>query len=487
MKTALRVTFGLLLLAMPLLAQQSDHYKDKPAGHEKNKQSSVSADQANLKKYQGNTNILVLPGLVADRQKQRVEVMVESAKLAADAPCEFTIVAEASDNTYETLLISFARPSAIVQALEFIGRKPGEPVDPAAFRFWSKGECLVLSLLKTNEPPLRLEKMFVDRRTNKTLPEQGFRFTGSLRVPDPNNPPKEVYAADKYQPMSIVALFNSPGSIFEVPYVAEQSDVYQNTTVNPEHPLNEGTLLTLLIEPASGTRPIKDLVLQVHANPAESFENSNGLKRLKNLVCQLKDAATVLNNHSSISSVFEAIAKLDRQNTDYYLTVNFGEDIDLGSAQALAKILAIMDCDRGIRINPPSSGQLFYRAFDPDRDLLDRSTRLYQPWELSLAEKDGVVSGKLLRVDSIWTNSAATLEFHESAVSGSGDLQKEFAAETERTAKAHAAGRPPVIIVFAPASLKYGQLRKFLEPAILAHQTFQVFVDDPMPPIPAGK
>lgn len=485
MQTVLRVIFGLLLLASPLLAQPSDPYKDRPVGHEKNKQFAVSTYETNRKKFNGDTNMLVLPGLVADRQKQRVEVLVESTRLAAKAPCEFTVVAEASEHAYETLLISFARPSAIHQALKFIGKKPGEPVDPAAFKFWSKGECFVLSLTQSNEPPLRLEKMFIDQRTGKTLPEQGFRFTSSRRVPAPNDPRKEVYAADEYQPMSIVSLFNLPDSVFEVPYAAAQGEVYQNIVVNPEYPLNEGSRLTLLIEPVkpAEARPSKELVLQVHASQSESADASNGLKRLKNLALQLKDSATVLNDHPTISSVVQAIAGLDRKKIDYYLTVSFGDDVELGSAQALAKILVIMDCERGIPINPPPAGQLYYRAFTPDRDFLDRNTRIYHPWELSLAETNGVVSGQLLRVDS----GAAELEFHESSVASAGELRKAFEAEALNNAKTKKMDRPPVIMVFAPATLKYGQLTKFLGPALLTHETVQVYVDDPMPPIPASK
>ena len=485
MQTVLRVIFGLLLLAAPLLAQSNDPYKERPVGHEKNRKLSISVYEANLKKFKGDTNILVLPGLVADRQKQRVEVMVESTKLTPNAPCEFNVVGEASEHAYEALFISFARPSAIIKAIKFIGKNPAEPMYPAAYKFWSRGECFILSLIRSNEPPFRMEKMFTDQRTGKTLPEQGFRFTGSRRVPTPNNPQNEVYTADEYQPMAIVSLFNMPDSVFEVPYAAEQSEVYQNTLVNSEHPLMEGSVLTLLIEPVNRVeaRPVKDLVLQVQSNPIAAPITANGLERLKNLAFQLKDSATVLNEHPTISSVLEAIAALDRKNIDYYLTVSFGDDVQLANAQALARILVIMDCDRGIRINPPPAGQLFYRAFFPDRALLDRNTRIYQPWELALAEKDGVVSGKLVCVDS----GAADLEFHETLVSSPEALRKSLANEAERIAKSKKASHPPVVMVFAPAALKCGQLKKFLEPVLLTNKTIQVFVDDPMPPIPARK
>lgn len=479
------------MFASPLLAQQSDPYKTRPAGHEKNKQLAASAYEANLKKYTNDSNMLVLPGLVADKQKKRVEVMVESTMLGQNASCEFTIIGENSQHAYESLVISFAKPSAVDQALKFIGKAPGEPVDPGALRFWAKGECFVLSIIKSNDQPFRLERMVMDRRTGKPPPEEGFRFTGSRLVPDPADPRKEVYAADVYQPMAIVSLFNSPYSVLEVPYVASKDEVYQNTVVNPEHSLTEGGLLTLVIEPVSkdDAKLVKDLLLDVQAGQAPAAKSLTGIERLTSLSFQLKDSATVLNDKPTISSVFEALGRLDRKKTDCFMTVSFGDQVELGSAQALAMLLAAIDSDRGIRIDPPPAGQLHYRAFTPDRDLLDRDARMYHPWELSLSQKDGVVSGKLFRINSVWKNGASTseLEITELPVPGPKDLLKELDAEAERTRKAKKMANPPVIMVFAPATLKYGQLIKFLEPALPAYKTVHVYLDEPMPPIPRKK
>ena len=170
----LRLTSWLLLFASPLMAQQQDPYKSKPAGHDKNKQAAKSAYEANLKKYAADTNMLVLPGLLADRQKQRVEVMVESTKLGQGASCEFTIIGEDSQHGYEAVLISFAKPSAVHQALKFIGVTPGEPADPTAFRRWARGDSVVLNLLSEKEPPFRLERLLKDRRTDPRPVQDGF-------------------------------------------------------------------------------------------------------------------------------------------------------------------------------------------------------------------------------------------------------------------------------------------------------------------------
>ena len=152
----LHLLVSLILFASPLSAQDETPFKTKPQGHEQNKQHATRAYESNRKKHAGDTNILVRPGLVADKRARRVEVMVERTALQPNAPCEFTVIDESSDHGYEALLLSFAKPSEVHRALQFIGTEPGESFDPNSLRYWPKGEPFVLSIVRTNDPPLRL-------------------------------------------------------------------------------------------------------------------------------------------------------------------------------------------------------------------------------------------------------------------------------------------------------------------------------------------
>jgi hypothetical protein len=71
----------------------------------------------------------------------------------------------------------------------------------------------------------------------------------------------------------------------------------------------------------------------------------------------------------------------------------------------------------------------------------------------------------------------------ELPVAGPKDLRNELDAEAERTKKADRMAKPAVILVLAPSTLKYGQLTKFLEPALPTHKMIHVYVDEPQPPI----
>ena len=114
---------------------------------------------------------------------------------------------------------------------------------------------------------------------------------------------------------------------------------------------------------------------------------------------------------------------------------------------------------------------------------------MFHPWELALSEKDGQVTGQLLLVESIWKKDASRseLEFTELTVSSPQELRKELDTEAERTRKSGSRARPAVIMVFAPSTLQHGKLLKFLEPVLPTHKTIHVFLDEPMPPIPAKK
>lgn len=463
----------------------------KPKGHAQNKQLAARAYEDHLKKFAGDTNILVRPGLIADRMKRRVEVMVERTSLGADAPCEFTVIDETSDHGYEALLLSFAKPSDVHRALQFIGTEPGGAFDPGSHRHWARGESFVLSVVRSNTPPLRLEQLLIDRRTGRPLTERRFVFSGSKTVPAPANPLKKIYAADEFQPKSIVSLFNTPFTVLDVPGQIAKEEAYQNTIINPGHPLSEGALLTLLIEPLDrdGSKRVKDLQLLVGADGSAGGPRPAGEAPLAGLRFQLKDAATALNKQDTLLSVIESLAALDRKKHDYFLTVTFGDTVTLGQAGMLARILATIDREQGVRIEPPPPGQIYYRAFTPDRELLDRDARLFHPVELALSEKDGQASGKLLLIDSVWKKDAthSELQFIERMVAGPAEFRQELEAEADQTRKAGQRARPPVMMVFAPATFSHLQLVKFLEPALRTRHLIHVYLDVPMPPVPHQK
>jgi hypothetical protein len=478
-----------LLFAMATAHAQLDiPFKALPQGHDENKRHVARIHQVELRRFASDTNRLVLPGLIADRRTRRVEVRVERSAVGANAPCEFLVVSEASDHGYEALLIAFARPSDIHAALRFIGTEPGQSYHPPSHRFWARGERFQLTVLATNTAPIRVENLLMDRRTASALPPDGFLFTGSRRIPSPDNPIRADYAADLYQPMAIASLFSTPYAVFEVPRSVSKETVYRNTTTNPDFPIAEGALLTLAIEPVlpPGSTGVQDLVLQVDAGPRTGKPPGSKVEALANLSVQLRDGSTVLNPDGSLVSVVQAIAGLDRQKRTPYLTIHWSPAIRLASAQALSEILASLDREEGIRIEPPLPGEPYYRAFTPDRQLLNRTDRLIHPLELALNHRDGRISGRLLRVESVWKEGASQpeLRFIERPILDPADLRRELTSERHPSASPATRPRPNVMLAFVPSDLTMGQLTAFLEPVLTNHTAIHLLLDEPMPPVP---
>lgn len=481
---------ALLFLALAAVQAQFDApFKVRPQGHEENRARVARIHQDELRRFAGDTNLLILPGIVADRRTRRVEVRVERSAVGPGAPCEFLVVGESSDHGYEALLIAFARPSDLHQAVRFIGTEPGQSYHPPSHRFWAKGERFLFSLLATNRPPVRVENLLIDRRTGSTLPPDGYLFTGSRRIPAPDDPRRSDYAADTYPPRAIASLFSAPDAVFEVPRTVSKESIYRHTTVNPEFPLSEGELLTLAIEPAlpAGFTGVKELVLQVDAAPHAEPRPGSKVEALARLRVQLLDGSNVLNPDGSLVSMVGAIAALDRQKQTPHLTLRWAPEVRLASAQALAEILASLDREQGIRIEPPLPGDPYYRAFTPDRQLLDRTHRLFHPLELAMSRQDGRISGRLLRVDSIWKEGAsrAELQFLERPIRDPADLRRELDADREGNRSAGRPPRPNAMVASAPSDLALRELVAFLEP-VLTHQTaLHLLVGEPLPPAPS--
>ena len=491
----------LVLLPAAHLAAQNDfvdpaqeslpaRYGDRP----KHAAGAKTAYQANLAKYQGAADVLVLPGLVADRQAKRVEVMAEATGLTAETIVEFLIIDAGSGKGYEALMWSFARPSDVHRALEFIGMTPGKPFNPPKLRFWSKGERVRVSIdtgdeLGANSRPLRLESLVMDKLTGKPLPEAGFVFAGSFMVEKSGEKPGRAYAADVLDPKSVASIYNDPTAVLDVPRHARQGAVYGSQVVGPEYDYAKHQLVKIILEPEykDGRRRVVDLVLQVRRSAVKAPPDSgtaDGTGSGATVEFLLTDAAgKAMTEKPRLPAVLGVFGRLIRQGRDPYVSICFDAELRLAEVRQVCRFIGAIDSESGIRVEPPAPGQLYYQALLPDVELLDRESRIADPWELHL----------------VWSRERAqqeitgTLTLHESAfVSGESKPKTKtttFGVETPGTlrrqldadaARRQAAGRrpgPPILLVFADADLTYGRLIEFLGPALTTHNLVHIFLN----------
>ncbi|MDI6775049.1 MAG: YdjY domain-containing protein, partial [Verrucomicrobiota bacterium] len=446
----------------------------KAAARERNKAAVAKIERENVEKHGKNPDMLVKPGLLANRKAKRVAFWAESTGLGANGhPPEFFVIAENSGHDYEALAVSFARPSDLHDALRFIGMEPGRRVDFEKLRFWPKGERVFMSISHQDANgnqvgPFRMEKLFLDKKTGKPLEETGLVFTGSDFVEMKEAPGKKAYAADVYDPNSIASNYNEPTTVLDVPRPAHQKETYNNLAVNPAMGLPEKALLAITIEPEykDEKRRVIDLTLAVAARDGARVSELGQVK----FTLTGKDGKTVAATND-LNGVLAAFAALAKDGRDPFVMLKPDGGLSVKVLRDTCAALALIDTEKGVRMEPPSSNDLYYRAFAPDSSFKDRAARFAQPWELRLGKKDAQVSGVLTQIKQTWNE---------------GEIKPELTATNFMVADAPALRKTlnekgpglRVILVFATPTLTYRELLDFLALARATHPLIHVFVEE---------
>lgn len=445
------------------------------AQREVNKAAVRKAFDSNVAQYKSDTNMLVLSGLLANRNEKWVKVQAEAVGIRPDTPCEFMLIAEASGHDYESLMISLAKPSAIHEALSFIGMKPGRPVDGARYCFWPKGERVVATVEWDNGKHFKVrgESLIVNRSMRGPLPETGFVFVGSAFKDAPNDSTgTKVYAADVFGPNSIVSYFNDFETVLDIPRVASQGSMYDLQRPNPDYSFATGQMVNVTFEPEhkDGKKRIADMVLSV-TPPAQAQ-----VMALSNVVARLTDSDGIILSSNSLASAMMIFEKTVKDGRDPFVRVDFGGELPLPVVRDICKFLDAIDTDKGIRIEPPPDGHAYYRAFVPDETLRDRANRAVQPWEFKLISTGGTNTGTLTLIEDkldAATRKWAT-ETRHFAASTPDAVRKTLEMKTEDGAQR--AG-PAYVFIFAPESMRYKDVAPFISACIETRPYIHVYLE----------
>jgi hypothetical protein len=462
----------LLCLAQALVATE---FAPAPAvtARERNKAAATELQARHARELGGQGNILVRPGLLADRTNHKVILYAESIRLAPGTPVEFALISEESGKDYEALAVAFAKPSDVHAALTFIGIAPGRGIDASRLRFWPKGERarVVFRYRDTGdhgnlERSVPAEQLVIDTRTAKALPETGFVFTGSDQVTIPGQSNAPAYAADVFSPNSIVSFYNEPGTVLDVPRRAAQQDVYSFQVPNPEQPLPEAQLIQIELVPErpGGQARVHEPILRIVAG-------TNGASAPFAPIFTLAKSGEVPSNTITSAELVHHVNQLVRYQIDPYVTILPDDSLALSALRAAASLIDSLENEQGLRVEPPPSGHPYYKAFLPNERHRSREGRPIQPWELYLGEDNGNVTGGLIRVEEDWKGA---------------DTQPTYSDTHTAVACAHAlAGAlaqkeaPTVVLVFAPPDLTYGRFRAFAAPILERNMILYVFLPPP--------
>lgn len=438
------------------------------------KQAADAAHEANRKEYAGKDRYLVRPGLLADKEKRTVKVWAAASELTDDDPVEFFLIHEDSGKAYEALAISYAKPSDVHAALEFIGMAPGEPIDYPQLRFWPKGERVALSFAWEADGKPRQASGFDlvrDMKTGKTMEDTGLMFVGSrTRTTDDG---KTVYAADVAAGMSIASTYNEPTTVLDIPWQAPQGTVYGRFKPNPDQRLDAATPLTITLQPRRKADNPRVRNLRLFIKPPRAMYNEQSL-RYELMDEAALDGARVeapLNDKPTLVSLFAALEAIRGKDQDPFVTIAAVPDLKLGQMQTAAEMIAKIDKRDGIRVEPPLQGHLYYKAFTPDPKRRALEERLFHGWELTIRRRGETIDLDLSAAEDV--RNPQTGEWELRVQRFEAKTPKEIAATMR---KVDVRG-PRDVYVFAPADLTYGKLLRALQPAIESHNTVLVYLD----------
>ena len=386
---------------------------------------------------------------LADKAENALYVVAEASDMTPGEPVEFFITTTNSGYNYESIAVAYAPPSAIHKGLEFLGAKPGWPVNYNKLRFWPRGDHIAIDVLVAGHAPRRIEQLASDETTTNAIVATDFVFVGSEQVAKPGVPGETVYAADAISPQSIAANFNLLETVLDLPQQRAKSGVYGQHFYGKTNPLRPRQPVVLRF---------RRLALQPELYLTMDVQGST----MQDLAFTLKDAAG--KNHIEGGDKFtDLVASFDTLTAKNlpHIDIAFGPDIQLGALRQIAQIFKQINSPTGIRIGPPVDGQLYFETFAPNEGFRDRMERPSQPFELHL-KKD---RAELIDITEKWIKGKLEPELEP----------KTIAVESPDQLPALIKASPnerETIFIYAEPTMSHVDIMAYIEPV---QDMFKVF------------
>ena len=416
----------------------------------------------------GNSDIMVRPGLQADRDARSVTLLAKSTGLIPSGnPPEFILVAPNSGHDYESIAVSQARAGDLHDALVFIGMPEGRACDPAALRFWPKGERVVVTFRWTaadgsTTREAKAEQLLRDNRLSGPSPNSDWVFVSERRAGEAGHTNRMACAADALEPNSIISTYNEPATVLDVPRKAQQGTEYGHILLNPENliPANAAIEVRIRPEDTNGVRRVVDMDLNIR--PGTGKDSAP--------VFDLRDGKALNLKGATINEALRVFSDLNDAGKDPFVAISFDAALTAEQVRSVSGVISAIETEKGIRAEPPPADQLFYRAFLPEEKNRDRQQRLAQPWEVRFEHDGNGVKTTLIQIKESWPEQG---------------IKPDLTVETVPTPKPEDLKRAlaergpgmPVILAFVPGDLRYGEIMRFLGPLLPEYGTVFVFVE----------
>ena len=376
----MRNRIGALAVGMAFVLAAEAQMLGPGSGREANREAVKRWTESQLKEEPGTRR--VWPGVVADTAARTVTAVIEAVgDRGVRYPSEFIVVGETSEKDYEALAVLLAKPSDVARGLEAIGMPRGRPIQPQAFRFWPRGERVLLTIRPFAGGPERPIGAFVsDQQTGKGM-SNAFIYVGSVWREDGS------CEADSPSPGSVVSTYNEPATVLDAPRLISQNAAYGRYVINPGV-MNKESLWCLVLRPErAADAPPRVVPVELTVQPRAGLNTPPAGVADLEWVMQEPGGGGMTN---AADAVVKGLMTLVRSGREPHVTLRFDDRLTVKAMAELAPVIAAIEGEDGIRVDGPPDDQLYYKAYQPKPEWREREKRLMQPYELRI-ERDGEI------------------------------------------------------------------------------------------------
>ena len=402
------------------------------------KAAAIEAFDALSEAVKGSERYWTAPFVLADLEQKEVYILGEHAGMVPGEPLEFFVISEMSGHEYESLMVSYALPSDINQAMLRIGLTPIGPVNSDEHRFWPRGDRVQARFLFTDADGTVVKRTpsEVCLWKGKPLPELPWVFTSAPTLPAMDGSGEMIFGPDGLSPNSIASTFNLINTVFDLPLQGSKTAVYGEFLLPADWKLGEGKGMVLTLRPAPADTYPPEQNLEVQITPGAA--HLSGLEGVKT-----EDLAEV-------GSALNA-----RGGEVHYVTFDFGDHLTQAEATARAREIQLLSKHvPSLRIDAPPEGQVFFQSFVPDPRFRVRTNRPSQPLELHLTGKTAEVK----ELKELWGESRIP-EIQETSIPFTSP--EEWTAYLEK----HPDG-PSVLFLYIDPTNTLAEMRKWTQPVL---------------------
>jgi hypothetical protein len=178
--------------------------------------------------------------------------------------------------------------------------------------------------------------------------------------------------------------------------------------------------------------------------------------------------------------VLEKLVAVWNESGAPHVNLHFGDHLPVKDVGMTCLLMAKMASMGMVRIDPPAPGQLFYRAFLPDKVWESHQSRPRQPWELHLQRNGDKLQAELVLYEPVRKENGSVPEFARSSrnLSAPAELRTKLEDKARKSRAAGVVPPPPVLLIHVPPTLLYGEVMSFVRPVQETHRTVFVFLKD---------